>query len=502
VPTFVFLLFFATGLRVGRITVTTVPLFSAEEAGQSTFYGIANRLAVPTRAALVRKFLLFHEGEPFDPARLRESERTLRALDFLKSVTVTPLPPRDGVVDVTVATQDDFTTNPEVDFSNEGGRSLYDVEVTQSDLFGTGGEATLHYGNGRERSTRSLELRHPALFGAYWNGDVLYAKNSDGDEEKLVLQRPLFSNMQSYTGLASFEHLLQNSRVYANGDVASLFRQEHRELALACGPIVAANDHSTTRLVAGADVLRDEFTLRQGLAPDDRRFSFLEAGIDHTAINYLTLDHVDLGLRDQDFNLGASASLYAGLSAGVRRFRGSASIGRKLAPRAFVLTQLSATTRAGRTNRNEILSDDTRLVVRTGDVYPQTLAARLRFDYASDADRDLQYFADGQNGLRAYPNFAFAGAHHVVMNVEERLFLGHEWLEVFEPGVAAFADSGEATNGPLTFRGLRTDAGAGVRFSIARFNSALIRIDVAYAFNNSPLSRRGVVVSLATTQAF
>jgi hypothetical protein len=502
VPTFVFLLLFATGLRVGRITVTTVPLFSAEEAGQSTFYRIANRLAVPTRAALVRKFLLFHEGEPFDPARLRESERSLRALDFLKSVTITPLPPHDGVVDVTVATQDDFTTNPEIDFSNEGRRSLYDVEVTQSDLFGTGGEATLHYGNGRERSTRSLELRHPLLFGAYWNGDVRYAKNSDGDEEKLVLQRPLFSNMQSYTALASFDHLLQDSRVYANGEVASLFRQEHRELALACGPIVAANDHSTTRLVAGADVLRDEFTLRQGLAPDDRRFAFLEAGIDHTAINYLTLDHVDLGLRDQDFNLGASASLYAGLSAGVRRFRGSASIGRKLAPRAFVLTQLSATTRAGRTNRNEILSDDTRLVVRTGDVYPQTLAARLRFDYASDADRDLQYFADGQNGLRAYPNFAFAGTHHVVMNVEERLFLGHEWLEVFEPGVAAFADSGEATNGPLTLRGLRTDAGAGLRFSIARFNSALIRIDVAYAFNNSPLSKRGVVVSLATTQAF
>src|SRR5258707_12251748 len=103
VPTFVFLLLFATSLRVGRITVTTVPLFSAEEAGQSTFYGVANRLAVPTRAGLVRKFLLFHEGEPYDPARLRESERALRALDFLKTVTITPLPPHDRVVDITVA---------------------------------------------------------------------------------------------------------------------------------------------------------------------------------------------------------------------------------------------------------------------------------------------------------------------------------------------------------------------------------------------------------------
>ncbi len=500
--TFLCMLYLAIGLRVGRITVTTQPLFTPEEAGRGGFYRVADALAVPTRARLVRRFLLFREGQPYDSARLRETERNLRALDFLKSVTITPSPPHDGLVDITVATQDEFTTNPEVDFSNEGGRSIYDVLVTQSDLFGTGGEATVHYGNGRERVTRSLELRDPALFGAYWSGDARYGENSDGDEERLVLERPLFSNMQSYTALASYDHLLQTSRLYAAGQVSSRFRQEHREIALTYGPILAANDHSTTRLVAGADVLRDEFTPVQGITPDDRRFQFLEGGIDHTALNYVTLDHVDLGLRKQDFNLGTSASFYAGLSAGVRRFRGNVSFGRKLRPRAFVLTQFSATTRAGRTNRNAILSDDTRLVIRTGNVYPQTLAARIRFDYASGADRDVQYFADGQNGLRAYPNFAFAGTHHVVMNVEERLFLGREWLQVFEPGLAAFAEGGEATNGPLTLRGLRTDAGAGLRFSIARFDSALIRIDFAYAFNDSPLSRRGFVVSFATTQAF
>ena len=71
------------------------------------------------------------------------------------------------------------------------------------------------------------------------------------------------------------------------------------------------------------------------------------------------------------------------------------------------------------------------------------------------------------------------------------------------PGAVVFVDSGEAvTNGPFRLSRLRSDAGAGLRFSVARFESTMIRLDVAYAFNPSPLSRRGIVVSFATTQAF
>ena len=488
-------------LRVGHITVRNAPLFDANEANGG-FYRMANALAVRTRERLIRRFLLIREGEPYDEARLRESERNLRALDFLKSVSIKPAAPHDGVVDVLVETQDEWTTDVNVDYSNDGRLSVYEFDVDQKDLFGTGAEADVRFGKGRERSTRSIELLHPALFGAYWNGDAFYARNSDGNEERLAIERPLFSYTQRYTGVVSFDHLLRNSRIYANGEVASLFRQEHREATIAYGPIVAATHNSTTRIVVGADVLRDSFTPLSGPAPDNRRFQFIEAGIDHTASNYLKLDHVDYGMRVEDFNLGAQASLYAGISAGIYRIRGEASIGRHLAPTAFVLSRLTATARAGDINRNTIFSSDTRLVVRSGQTYPRTFVARLRIDIGSDVDRDVQFFADGPNGLRAYPNFAFAGTKRVVYNVEERVFLGREWLHVFEPGAAVFVDSGEALNGSLALRAMHTDVGAGLRFSIARFESAMFRLDVAYAFNNSPLSKRGIVFSVATTQAF
>ncbi len=498
-------------LRVGKITVNAGALFDREESTGSRFYRAAELLHTETPEPLLRSFLLFREGQPFDEALLRESERNLRALDFLTSASVTAGPPHNGVVDVTVTTEDAFTTDVNADFSNDGGRSLYDLDVTQKDILGTGAEAHIRMANGRERRTRSLELLDPALFTAYWNGDVLLASSSDGNEEKLSIERPLFSYRSRYTFGGSVDHLLQNGRVYESGAVTSLFRQEHRQATVSYGQVVSATARSSTRLVVGADLLDDAFGTVQGLAPLARRFRFVEAGFDSLSFDFIKLDHVDLGLREEDFNVGLHTSFYAAVSPahtnGSRpafRFRSDNSYGRTFASHAFVLTRLSATTRARAANRNAIISSDTRVVDRLATRYPQTFVARARVDYGSDVDRDLQFFADGQNGLRAYPNFAFSGTRRVVFNAEERIFLGHEWLHMFEPGAAVFVDSGEAVlaGQPLTFRELKTDAGAGLRLGIARYESAMLRFDIAYAFNASPISRRGVVFSFATSQTF
>src|SRR6267142_5442542 len=122
-------------MRIGRITIDAVPLFNAAEATHGSFYRGANLLHVQTRVGLLRRFLLFREGDVYDPAKLAESERNLRLFDFLDSVSVTASPPHDGVVDVTVVTKDAWTTVVNGDFSNEGGKALYDIDLAQKDLF-------------------------------------------------------------------------------------------------------------------------------------------------------------------------------------------------------------------------------------------------------------------------------------------------------------------------------------------------------------------------------
>src|ERR1043166_9915604 len=86
-------------LRVGKVTIRNLDVYSAAEASRGLFYRTADRLHIETKQSVIAKFLLFHEGDEYRPERLAETERNLRALRFLKSATVIASPPHDGVVD-------------------------------------------------------------------------------------------------------------------------------------------------------------------------------------------------------------------------------------------------------------------------------------------------------------------------------------------------------------------------------------------------------------------
>ncbi|HEX9160155.1 MAG TPA: hypothetical protein VF980_00495, partial [Thermoanaerobaculia bacterium] len=73
-----------TPLHIGKITVEAVDVYSTPEARRGFFYRAADRLHIETHASIVRKFLLFHEGDVYVPERLQETERNLRAQHYLK----------------------------------------------------------------------------------------------------------------------------------------------------------------------------------------------------------------------------------------------------------------------------------------------------------------------------------------------------------------------------------------------------------------------------------
>ena len=499
-------------LRIGQITINAQPLFNAAEASHGRFYRAANLLHVQTPTELLRRFLLFKEGDPYDPAKLAETERNLRLFDFLESASVTAGTPHDGVVDVAVVTQDAWTTVPNGDFSNEGGVPTYDFDLTQKDLFGSGSNLELRVEKGVERRANAVEFFHPAALGPYWNLDTLYSKNSDGDEEKFSLERPLFSYSTPWTMSFLFDHDLQNARYFREGAVAARFKQQHRQAVFSRSRVLHANQNGSTGLTAGIDLLDDSFShLPDRLSdaiPDQRHFAFITGGYRSTGFRFVKLDYVDRDLREQDFNLGRITSIDLGISPrfsasrpAAWRLRLDESVGRAIAPRSFVIAQLSASSRAPH-NRNTIVSFDLRSVARFDAKYPQAFVARLRLDLGWQLDRDVQFFADGQNGLRAYPNFAFEGSRRLVVNAEQRIFLGREILQLFGPSIAFFADSGQAVHGDLSLSGMKSDVGLGLRIGIERFDSALLRFDFAYALNSSPLNHRGRVFSISTMQAF
>jgi hypothetical protein len=496
-------------LRIGRITIDATPVFTASDAGG--FYRAANLLHMQTRPALLRRFLLFKEGDPYDPEKLAETERNLRLFEFLTSVSVTAGPPHDGVVDVAVVTHDAWTTDVTGDFSNEGGKSAYDVDVTQQDLFGSGSEIDVRTESGIERRAHSIAYRHPAAFGPYWNLEALYSHNSDGNEELIRLDRPLFSYTTRWATNFLFDHDLRNERIFELGEVSARFRHQHRRISLSRSLVLATNRNGSSSIVGGVDLLDDSFANLPArpldVIPASRHFRFLDAGYESTGFQYVKLDYIDRDRLEQDFNLGHVASMHLSVSPRTSsnrpvtwRARLNESIGHAFSEGSFLIAQLGASARAPG-NRNGIVFGDLRFVSRLYTQYPQTFVAHAHVDAGSQLDRDVQFYADAQNGLRAYPDFAFEGSRRFIVNAEHRVFLGRELLQIFGPSIAVFVDSGQAADRDLRLRGMKTDAGVGLRIGIAPLG-AVIRIDLSYAFNSSPLNRPGPVISISTVQAF
>jgi hemolysin activation/secretion protein len=122
----------------------------------------------------------------------------------------------------------------------------------------------------------------------------------------------------------------------------------------------------------------------------------------------------------------------------------------------------------------------------------------------SDLDTDEQFFADGLTGLRGYRLYAFEGDSSLILNLEQRVFLGREILQLVSPGFAVFVDAGNAADGSDAFKpgNLHADAGVGLRFGLVRTPKNIFRVDFAYAFDADPSGRKGWLLSFSGQQAF
>jgi hypothetical protein len=506
-------------LRIGKVTIRNLDVYTAHEASRGRFYRTADRLHIETKPSVIERFLLFHEGDEYRPERLAETERNLRTLRFLKSASVTASPPHDGVVDVTVTTQDSWSISPETQGGSKGGASTYGVNLSDGNVFGYGKDISVGWDKGADRSRSTIEYNDPSFFAPYWNAKVRYGSNSDGYEHRMVVTRPFYSFATPWAADFVYDGLRQADKLYADGLEVERFRQKHRLMIASAGMALDPNDALAQRLTAGVRIVRDEFFTLTGAPaerlsqtlPDGRDFRYLFVRYDRVENDFVKLNFVNKDLRFEDFNLGRQFSAETALSPsalGTDRTVGFARVGlargRRVSDDGFVLPSISAETRLDSGIRNAIVSSSMMFVHRidVGD-YPRTFVARATALSGWRTDRDLQFFADGMTGLRGYRMHTFEGNRAFIVNVEERLYLGREILQLASPGVVAFADFGNATYGGVgQLMSLKSDVGFGFRMGLPRTPKNLLRLDFAYALNRDPLGRRGWLISFSSGQAF
>jgi hypothetical protein len=505
----------ASPLRVGKVTIDTLDVYSDHEASRGFLYRAADRLHFETRPSVVENFLLFHEGDEYRPDRLAETERNLRALHFLKSASVVASEPHDGVVDVTITTQDAWSIAPETQAGSKGGAATLGFDLSDSNFLGYGKQLEVGWDRNIDRSGTSVDYDDPAFFAPYWNSHFTYRQNSDGYNHRANIRRPFFSFATQWSVDIGLSALRQDDKLYDRGVTFDRFRQDHQRYAISFGRALTNSDRYADRVVTGIRYERDEFDSlpeSTGIAgvPAPRDFRYVFVRYEHAENEFVKLNFVNKDLRYEDYNLGRQYSAEAAISPqslGAARTTGFARLavseGYRIGANGFVMPFVALESRVDRGFANAVGTANVSIIRRFEHERPSALVGRIALTNGWNTDREVQYFADGLTGLRGYRAHAFAGERALVMNLEHRFYLGREVLQLLSPGVVVFADAGNATNGSFgRLFDLKTDVGVGIRIGLPRTPKNLLRLDFAYALNRDPRGKRGLLVSVSSGQAF
>lgn len=502
--------------RIAGIDVETEDVFGPEDTSRGFLYRGANALHSTTRDDSIRRWLLFSEGDPYDPALLAESERLLRGMGLFRSVSITASEPDEsGAVTVRVRTQDAWTVHVGLSAGSGGGQTQGGVTLGEANLFGTGRRLFVGWAQDAQRSYRRVEFTDPYFLVPHGTAYAAFASNSDGGQKALAFARPFYAVGAPWAASAGFSDNSLNETLYeAGGAEKDVYHAHHLLVGVSYGLALWRRDSGAGRLSLSFDWREDRFDGGDpSLRPEDRRFRTVSLGFETVGATYLKWNYVNRDDRDEDFLLSPHFTLRGGVSPqslGADRTTGLIGAvlegGLALGTSALLTGRATFDSRIGAGGLEDgVATAQLGLVRRFGTALRQTFVARVAALRGWNLYRDHQIFLDGASGLRGYRLYAFEGDRRVVVNLEQRFFSGRQLFGLISPGAAVFVDAGVVggPGQPIRLSRTKMDAGVGLRFGMAWAPVVnVFRIDAAYAFQPDPAGHRGWLVSFAAGQAF
>lgn len=469
---------------------------------------MANRLHFQTRAAVIRRELLFGPGERYDSALVAESERNLRALGIFRKVQIDSVRSDSGLV-LRVLTKDGWSTQLDWRFRSTGGEVAFTIGLVETNLLGTASTAALRYRNDPDRSSVAVNFRRRRLFAGTVGLTVQYENRSDGRLGALAIERPFFaSNSPKAYQVVAEDHDERVLRFRGGLDQAQ--DTLTRRFTMVRGSAAWALRASTSgylRLGVGAQVRRDD-TLRvgsSGLFPKNVTGSFGPYLVWNRARFLVTQGYAGFA-REEDVDLGTTVR-----------------VGLQLAPKVFGYERDGlAPEVSGRVGASlpggfayvDALADglltaaglDSGAVQLAGTVVLQPAARHvavlhLEGGWLKNPVPGEEFDLGLGSGPRAFGSHAFTGDRSIFGTAEYRYTVVDDLWGVLGLGVAGFVDHGGAwySGSP---RRVGWDAGVGLRVGASRStDTPALRFDLARRFAND-VEPAGWVVTVGKGFAF
>ena len=491
-------------VRIRRILIVPQPIFDESKPGErKKLFRLANDLHADTREVTIRAQLLFAQGDVYSERVLRETERNLRRLRFLREPQIRVIKRVKGFVDLEVRTTDVWTLSPTLKFGRSGGTNRSSLGVEDLNFLGLGKQLKAEFSQTRERDSKGLAYSDPNLAFGRWTLDAAYSLNSDGHTTLFAIGKPFYSlQTQNSFGLQinDDDGLL---RRYALGVELGVYRAKYRTAELYFGHSDGLAEGWAVRRSFGLafeDARFDNGTgsplQNIGLLPRERHLASAFLQWEWLQEDFATTINKDQIGRTEDEAFGQRYLVRAGLGSADTRDAGArgaafyllqASDGFRVSPAQSLFYELSLKARLDRLGTaNQLLNIGTRYFYRLSN--RSTTYVSLSGSYGRRLDLDRELILGGEQGLRAYPAAFQTGDKSAVLTLEQRYFTDYQPLRLFSVGAAAFVDVGRvwgsnAAGAPIL--GTLKDVGIGLRLGNLRSARAnMLHIDIAWPLDD------------------
>ncbi len=506
---------------VGSIRIENLGVFDPVIPRYRRFpYTVLNRLHLTTRPGIIRRELLFHEGDPFAAELLTESERNIRnALRVNRAEVVPASMDRQPARNVLVCTEDEWTTLPQFVIDSQGGVSRLGVGVEEENLLGLAKILRVRVVRGSDQNLTRVYYEDGRLLDSHWQM-AAETIGGDGSFNQLQVNRPFYSLDTRWGANTVFTRERSFDRLYDSGGLTARvpLSRDHA----AAGFTRAWGDRvDKTKLSVGVDYERRNFVSAPLVSADNapswqaflaqgggtrRNNARIDLGVDREHYRFVTDEFLDKFGQVEDVRLGYSYGVSAGRAQGLAgrpdymALAARASASGQVRRRHLVIASLEASTR--REMGDFTNARATGLLQTYVHLPSQTLTFNVAGLYSQRMDQPFQFVLGEDTGLRGYPARQFTGNRGVLLSVEHRVYTP---LDIFTArvGFAAFVDAGRVwrEDERAAISSLKSSIGGGLRIGLVKSPDApTIRLDVSVPVN--PDGRRRPSIAFSFHAAF
>ncbi len=493
-------------------------------------YDLANKLHVRTRKDVIRRELLFDVGDCYDPVVVEESERLLRAHDFIGRSDVYGIEQPDGHYHVVVDTEDEWSTQVELKFDLSGEFEFEELNVREENLLGTGRTIEFFYESIEANRSYGLRYRSPQVFRSRWDMALAAGRTRAGTLLHAEVRYPFVGEAGEWAFRQwfrredrLFDYILPwDVNVESCGDgsdcrvlvpirrsgfhVAGLRRFGERGNLTVLGGGISYQELAYPGAESAISLVREGDYQNRTPAPPallDPALSLTERLRNFRVVVLVGKRNIEWQQRrgldsfrgDEDVRVGAEVEMAFARSlpglGGDNDIYGTMDLYAAAGtPSGFYGARIRADARRDYETdprsyeMKDVFGEGEAFLYLQPDFLPgHTLVLRAAGAAGWHLETPFQLTLGGERALRGWSEESLPGGRRVVFTAEDRWFIGWPFPDVADFGTSLFADVGRVWPGDTPYgidSGWRAAVGVGIRANFPARGTRTFRIDAAF----------------------